>query len=122
MMQNKLPQHIKRFVYAGKGLRLIAKDRSARLHFLLAGMAAASGIALRLPAAEWLWIVSAVFAVIVTEALNSAIEKTVDLVTLEQHPLAGQAKDIAAAAVLLSSVYALLVAALVMGPRAWAVL
>ena len=36
------------------------------------------------------------------EAINSAIERVVDLVTLEHHPLAGQAKDIGAFAVLMA--------------------
>ena len=40
--------------------------------------------------------------VLLTEAMNSAIERVVDLVTLEHHPLAGQAKDIGAFAVLIS--------------------
>ena len=37
--------------------------------------------------------------VLLAEAINSAIERVVDLVTLEHHPLAGQAKDIGAFAV-----------------------
>jgi len=37
--------------------------------------------------------------VLLVEAINSAIERVVDLVTQEYHPLAGQAKDIGAFAV-----------------------
>lgn len=37
-----------------------------------------------------------------TEAINSAIERVVDLVTLEHHDLAGRAKDVGSAAVFLS--------------------
>ena len=47
--------------------------------------------------------------VLLTEAINSAIERVVDLVTLEQHPLAGQAKDIGAFAVLLAFVIVVMV-------------
>jgi diacylglycerol kinase (ATP) len=39
---------------------------------------------------------------LIAELLNSAIERTVDLVTKEFHPLAKYAKDVGAAAVLLS--------------------
>jgi diacylglycerol kinase (ATP) len=42
--------------------------------------------------------------ILVVEALNSAIERVVDLVTLEYHELAGQAKDVGSAAVFLSIV------------------
>ncbi len=40
--------------------------------------------------------------ILIAEAFNSAIERVVDLVTKEYHPLAGQAKDIGAFAVLLA--------------------
>ncbi len=40
--------------------------------------------------------------VLLAEAINSAIERVVDLVTKEYHPLAGQAKDIGAFAVMLA--------------------
>lgn len=40
------------------------------------------------------------FIIMIAELLNSAIENVVDLVTLEKHPLAKSAKDIAATAVL----------------------
>ena len=39
-----------------------------------------------------------------TEAINSAIERVVDLVTLEYHEMAGRAKDVGSAAVFLSIV------------------
>jgi len=53
-----------------------------------------TGAKLILFASTWL--------VLLVEAINSAIERVVDLVTLEQHPLAGQAKDIGAFAVFLA--------------------
>ena len=40
-----------------------------------------------------------VFIVLITELLNSAIEAVVDLISPEQHQLAGYAKDAASAAV-----------------------
>lgn len=44
------------------------------------------------------------FLPIFAELINSAIERTVDLVTLEYHELAGAAKDAASAGVLVSLV------------------
>lgn len=40
--------------------------------------------------------------VLIAETINSAIERVVDLVTLEHHPMAGRAKDIGSAIVFLS--------------------
>ena len=39
---------------------------------------------------------------LIAEAINSAIERVVDLVTLEHHPMAGRAKDVGSAVVFLS--------------------
>jgi diacylglycerol kinase (ATP) len=51
------------------------------------------------------------------EALNTAIEFVVDLVSPQWHPLARDAKDVAAAAVLLASAAALGVGLLVFIPK-----
>jgi diacylglycerol kinase (ATP) len=51
------------------------------------------------------------------EAANSAIEKLVDLVSPEKNQLAGLVKDLAAAAVLIGSIIAIIVATLVFYPK-----
>ncbi|MBE2257691.1 MAG: diacylglycerol kinase [Candidatus Accumulibacter sp.] len=47
-------------------------------------------------------MVGSVLLVLIVELLNSAIEATVDRVSLDRHPLAKRAKDIGSAAVLLA--------------------
>ena len=47
-------------------------------------------------------LVGSIFLVLVVELLNSALEAAVDHTSLERHPLAKRAKDIASAAVFLS--------------------
>ena len=49
-------------------------------------------------------LVAPVLLVLIVELLNSAIEATVDRIGLERHELAGLAKDIGSAAVLMSFV------------------
>jgi diacylglycerol kinase (ATP) len=49
------------------------------------------------------------FPIIIAEVINSAIERTVDLVTLEYDERAKKAKDAAAAVVLVSAVFTFLV-------------
>lgn len=48
-----------------------------------------------------LLVVAAWLAVMIVELLNSAIEGTLDLISLEQNPQIGRAKDMASGAVLL---------------------
>lgn len=49
-------------------------------------------------------LIACVLLVLVVELLNSAVEATVDRVSLERHALAKRAKDIGSAAVLMSLV------------------
>ncbi len=53
-------------------------------------------------------LILSMLPVLIAEALNSAIERVVDLVTKEHHELARQAKDIGAFAVLLAFLFALI--------------
>ncbi|UTW69942.1 diacylglycerol kinase family protein [Anaerobacillus sp. HL2] len=47
------------------------------------------------------------------EAMNTAIERVVDLITEEYHPLAKIAKDVSAGAVLIFSFFAVLIGVLI---------
>ncbi len=51
---------------------------------------------------ERLMLILTLFIVLIVELLNSAIEAVVDRIGSEIHPLSGQAKDIASAAVFMS--------------------
>ena len=51
---------------------------------------------------EWLLLVLPLFALLIVELLNSAIEAIVDRIGPERHELSGRAKDMGSAAVLFS--------------------
>jgi len=109
------------FRYASAGLRLFfATQRNARIQAALGGVALALAAALRLSRVEWAVLVLVIALVLILEAVNTALEALVDLATAEYHPLAKQAKDLAAGAVWLASLAALAVGALLFGPRLWA--
>lgn len=59
-------------------------------------------------------MIASVLLVLIVELLNSAVEATVDRISLEDHQLAKRAKDIGSAAVLLSLVNLAVVWALVL--------
>ena len=59
-------------------------------------------------------MIAAVLLVIIVELLNSAIEATVDRVSIENHPLAKRAKDIGSAAVFVALLNVLIVWVLVL--------
>lgn len=74
------------------------------------------GFIVNINTVEWLFITTAIFAVLITETINSAIEYTVDLTTDDYNILARYAKDIAALCVLLASIYAVIVGLVILLP------
>jgi diacylglycerol kinase (ATP) len=81
-------------------------------YILLAGALVLVGSTFfRLTRVEILWLVLALTLVVTTELFNRAIEAVVDLVTPEFQPLAKVAKDVAAAAVLVSIIAGLIMVA-----------
>ena len=100
---------------AWQGLCAAWKHEDAFRQELLVA-AIAIPVALLLPASltgKALMIFS-ILLVLIVELINSALEATVDHTSLELHPLAKRAKDIASAAVLLSIVNAVMVWGLVL--------
>lgn len=69
---------------------------------------------------EALLLVLSLMLVVLAELLNSAIETAVDRVSLEHHPLAGRAKDMAGAAVVMAVLMAGLTWVTIAGPVAMA--
>ena len=67
------------------------------------------GIVLRIDLLSWAIVLVCCGMVVAGELMNTAIETIVDLVSPEFHPLAGRAKDIAAAAVWTLSIASALV-------------
>jgi diacylglycerol kinase (ATP) len=95
-------------------------ENANNLGLALGGVALALAAAVRLSRVEWAVLVLVIALVLILEAVNTALEALVDLATAEYHPLAKQAKDLAAGAVWLASLAALAVGALLFGPRLWA--
>lgn len=113
-----LSQRARSLRYALAGLRtLMRTQHNAWLHAGASVAVVAAGLAFGLNAYEWLWIVLALTGVWTAEAFNTAIEFLADAITPEHHPLIGHAKDLAAAAVLITALGALVIGVLVLGPR-----
>jgi len=66
---------------------------------------------------EWKWLLIAIFLVWITEILNTAIEKLADVVSPGYAVAIKQVKDMAAAAVLLSAVFAVVIALIIFLPK-----
>ena len=76
------------------------------------------GIIVQLNSVEWLFIALAVSLVFLSELFNTAIEKLADKVEPSFSPIIGAVKDYASAAVLIASIFAVIVGVLILGPKA----
>ncbi|MGM7635604.1 diacylglycerol kinase family protein [Bacillus sp. Hm123] len=103
--------------FALEGIRLAMDEPNFRFHMAAAVVAIGAGICLSLSNMEWVVVLFLVFGMFVLEIINTAIEKTVDLVTEEYHPLAKQAKDLAAGAVLLYALLSVIVGLILFVPK-----
>lgn len=68
---------------------------------------------------ERLLLVLTMVLVLVVELLNTAVERTVDRISTQHHPLSGHAKDIGSAAVLTAIAMSVLAWVVIAGPVAW---
>ncbi len=111
------------FRYATAGLRyLIRTQRNARVQAGIALVAVALAALLHISRVEWAILTLLIALVLTLEALNTAIEATVDLVTSDYHPLAKIAKDLAAGAVWLMALASAVIGAIIFLPRLVALL
>jgi diacylglycerol kinase len=87
------------------------------LHLCAALAVVALGVWIGLLWWEWIAVVLAIALVMACEAINTSLEIVCDLITKEFHPQIRDAKDIAAAAVLLAAIGAAIVGAIVFIPH-----
>ena len=95
-------------------------QRHMRFHLYVVLVVVMLGILVNLQLREMLVLLFTISLVLVAEMFNSAIEATVDLVSPNYNPMAKFAKDIAAGAVLITTIIALAVGGLlILGDNRW---
>jgi len=112
---------IKPFKVAMRGIVFTFRtQRHMRFHLYVVLIVVLLGIFVNLGLREMLVLLFTISLVLVAEMFNSAIEATVDLVSPNYNPLAKFAKDIAAGAVLITTIIALVVGGLlILGEDRW---
>ncbi len=106
------------FRYAFKGIAEVFRSQpNAKIHTLAVLVVIALGFLLQVTAGEWCLLILAMAGVVAAEAINTALEHLTDLVSPDYHPLAGKAKDAAAAGVLLMAIGAAGVGLIIFLPK-----
>ncbi len=109
---------IKSFGHAFEGLEHAYKyDQNLRIHFFVGAVVVIVSILLKVNAFEMGILGVMILLVMVTEMINSAIERMVDLITKEHREDAKIAKDVAAGMVFLTAAGSVIVGILIFLPH-----
>lgn len=112
------PKAVRSFGFAFRGITaLVRSENNARIHLVATLMAVGLGFFLAISALEWAVIGLAIALVWAAEAVNTALERLVDLVSPNYDPRAGDVKDLAAAAVFFLSAGAFLAGVVIFLPK-----
>lgn len=102
------------FRFALDGMvHVIRTHRHMRYHLLITMAVLALSVVMRVKKDEIILLLLVIAMVLLAELFNTAVEVTIDLVTDAYHPLAKVAKDVSGAAVLIATVTAVTVGALI---------
>lgn len=115
-----ISERVRSFKPAINGLKwFLHNEHNVRVHIFLSVLSICAGIYFQITINEWMAIFICIGMVLSMEAANSAIEKLVDLVSPQKNQIAGMVKDLAAAAVLIASMIAIIIAIIIFLPRIW---
>jgi diacylglycerol kinase (ATP) len=105
-----LKRIVQSFKFAFDGITyVLSTQNNMRIHVIVAFIALILSIILDVPQYQLLLVFFSIVFVMCMELINTAIEKTIDLMTTEYHPLAKIAKDVAAGAVLFAAIFAFII-------------
>lgn len=117
-MKSFFVMRLKSFGYAFNGVvEVVRSQANMKIHLVGGVVAIFLGFVFQVKTCEWLAIIICCGLVFAAEAMNTALENVVDLVSPNYHELAGKAKDAAAASVLWVAATALVVGLLIFLPK-----
>ena len=114
----QVKKRIKAFGHAFNGVFTFFRSGvHAQIHLAAVIVVVCTGFWLGLSNMEWIAVLLCFALVLSMEAVNSAIEFLTDLVTPDYHELAKKTKDVAAAAVLFSALFSVIIALIIFIPK-----
>lgn len=109
---------MKKFIDAFRGIGFVFKDGlSLKTQIIFTLLSVFLGVYLKINTTEWCFVVVVIGSVLAGEVFNSTIEWLCNFVEPNHHKEIGKIKDAAAGAVLVLSIAALIVGALIFIPK-----
>jgi len=106
------------FSYAFSGIRLALKNEpNIRVHFVVAVLVAVVAYFLKFSRLEWIVLAFTVAFVLILELINTTLEEIVDMVSPGVRQRARVAKDVSAAAVLISALLSVVIGGFLFLPK-----
>ncbi|WP_308600364.1 diacylglycerol kinase family protein [uncultured Dysgonomonas sp.] len=113
-----LKKRSKSALYALNGLRvLFLEEHNSRIHIAIVIVVVTGGFLLKISNTEWLAICILIALVFSLEIINSAIENICDYISPQWNEVIKKVKDLAAAAVFVSSVISVICGAIIFLPK-----
>lgn len=113
-----MKSRIKSFAVAFEGIKfMFLREPNFRIHLLATIVVVTLGFVWNISIYEWLAIIFVTGIVIITEAINTAIEKICDKIQPQKDQDIKVIKDIGAAAVLISAIMAVVVGIIIFTPK-----
>lgn len=108
------------FRHAFRGLRMVvSRERNAKIHVAAAVAAVIAAIVLQISLSELALIIAVIAMVFFAEVVNTAIERTLDTMSRDNHQVVKVVKDMTAGGVLVTAMAAVIVAICIFGPALW---
>lgn len=102
------------FRHAFRGLKTVFKtEKTFRIQVVIAFLVLLLAWQRQLDLKSWLILIITIALILSLEIVNSALERLVDILAPRTHAFAKEIKDLAAATVLLASIFALIIGALI---------
>lgn len=95
----------------------VQSEWNMKVHLAMSGAVIVVGVVLNVDRYDWCLLILSISLVLSLELLNTSLEKALDRLAPEEHPLTGLAKDTAAASVLMAACGAASVGLLVFVPH-----
>ena len=108
------------FRHAFKGLRaVVSRERNARIHLFFAVAAGVASWVFHISVFQLSLVILSIILVFFAEITNTAVERTLDLITTERNQVVQLVKDMTAGGVLVCAIGSLAIGVCIFGPRVY---
>jgi len=109
-------KRLKSFSYAINGLKILIREPNFKIHLFATVLVVGLSAYLDVSQFDWSILLFLIGVTLALEAVNTAIELLSDRVTKEHDPMIKKVKDVSAAAVLLMTIFDVIIGSLIFYP------